>query len=254
MIVGILSAFLAALAYMTLWFIYGTLKNRSDVADVAWGGTFIAAVLASLAIGPGSTSSLLATSFVIVWGLRLSFHIYSRNKNRPEDPRYKELKAKWGKITTVQIYLRIFLVQAVLATTVALPVIFMNSADLEISNLVIVGALIWIFGFVFEVVGDRQLKQYIATKSQNEKVLDTGLWRYTRHPNYFGEVTCWWGFYVMALAMPWGWLTIIGPLTITYLILFVSGVPLLEKRFKKDQNYQEYAKKTSKFIPLPPKG
>jgi steroid 5-alpha reductase family enzyme len=122
------------------------------------------------------------------------------------------------------------------------------------ANFVNIGAgmVIWAIGFVFESVGDWQLKEFIKNKSNKGMVMDKGLWRYTRHPNYFGEVVMWWGIWVASLGNG-GWWTIVGPMTISCLIIFVSGIPLLENKMQKNKNYQEYMKRTSMFLPWPPK-
>ena len=116
-----------------------------------------------------------------------------------------------------------------------------------------IGATIWIIGFLFESIGDAQLKRHLANPDSKAMLMTSGLWRYTRHPNYFGEATQWWGIWVIALGVPFGWVAIISPLVITYLLLFVSGVPLTEKRFEGRTGWNEYKQRTSKFIPLPPR-
>lgn len=238
---------------MTLWFIVGSLRGRSDVADVAWGGTFIAISMTSYLLGPRSELARIVSLIVLVWGIRLSLHIYGRNRRKKEDSRYKELKARWGKVTKARIYTRIFVVQAALATLVSFPVIIASNSETRIGLVQIFGLFIWLVGFCFEVVGDAQLKNFLSKPRDPGSILSSGLWKYSRHPNYFGEVTGWWGIWIMALSSPFGWLGIVGPLTITYLILFVSGVPLLESRYQDNKSYQEYARKTSKFIPLLPR-
>ena len=123
----------------------------------------------------------------------------------------------------------------------------------EINLLVIIGFIVWLIGFYFESVGDKQLANFIHNPENKGKLMTEGLWKYSRHPNYFGEVTQWWGIWIIALSVPYGWVAIIGPITITILILFVSGVPLLEKKYKGRSDFEAYKKRTSIFIPLPPK-
>jgi steroid 5-alpha reductase family enzyme len=115
------------------------------------------------------------------------------------------------------------------------------------------GIIVWVIGFLFEVVGDYQLKSFLKNEANRGKIMQQGLWKYTRHPNYFGEVTLWWGIYLVALSTPGGWMTIIGPVTISFLILKVSGIPLLEKAYVNNPEFQEYARRTSAFFPLPPR-
>ena len=113
--------------------------------------------------------------------------------------------------------------------------------------------VIWLIGFSFESIGDRQLREFIRHPANKGRIMDKGLWRYSRHPNYFGEVTQWWGIFIVARSLPESWWTVIGPLTITVLILFVSGVPLLEEQYVGRDDFEEYKNRTSIFFPLPPK-
>lgn len=138
---------------------------------------------------------------------------------------------------------------------VSVPVVFANTAPSAPPEwLDLLGLAAWLYGFCFEAVGDWQLLMFIRNPDNKGKLMTTGLWRYTRHPNYFGEVTLWWGLWLMTLALQGGWLTIIGPLTITFLILKVSGIPMLEKPYEERADFQEYKRCTSAFFPLPPKG
>ena len=137
---------------------------------------------------------------------------------------------------------------------VALPILIINkSVDAGVNLLDFIGVLVWIFGFFFESVGDAQLAKFIKDPVNKGKLMQQGLWRYTRHPNYFGEVTQWWGIWLIALSVSHGLLGIIGPITITILILFVSGIPLLEKKYTSRADFEEYKQTTSIFIPLPPR-
>lgn len=132
------------------------------------------------------------------------------------------------------------------------PVLFINSLPLGYASILLpIGFVVWMIGFTFESVGDKQLKEFIANPENKGKIMDQGLWAYSRHPNYFGEVTQWWGLFIIALSVPFGIWSIIGPLTITFLILKVSGVPMLEKSFVGKPGWEEYKKKTSVFIPWP---
>jgi steroid 5-alpha reductase family enzyme len=137
---------------------------------------------------------------------------------------------------------------------IAIPFIIINSNDGNgLSWLDALGVTVWLVGFLFETIGDYQLDSFFKNPSNKGKILNTGLWRFSRHPNYFGEVVQWWGIFIIALVVPQGWLGIIGPLTITILIIKISGIPLLEKAMSQNPNYQMYKEKTSVFIPLPPR-
>ena len=137
---------------------------------------------------------------------------------------------------------------------IAYPIILINAyAGQGLRALDLLGLVIWITGFIFESVGDKQLAVFLKNPDNRSKVIQSGLWKYTRHPNYFGEATMWWGIFVLALSVPLGWSGIISPLTITFMLLFVSGVPMLEKKMMENPEFREYAKVTSKFIPWFPK-
>jgi steroid 5-alpha reductase family enzyme len=244
---------LALLGYMTIWFIVSVIKKRNDVADIAWGLGFIFMAWLSFFVSGFSFKSLLVNGLVTVWGLRLALHIYNRNKNKSEDSRYLEWRKTW-KNFYLRSYLQVFLLQGIFLFLISLPVIFINySVSGKFGILEIIGLFIWGLGFYFESTGDRQLKEFISNPENKGKLMDKGLWKYSRHPNYFGEVTQWWGIFIIALSLPDSFITIIGPLTITILILFVSGIPLLEKKYVGRPDFEDYKNRTSIFIPLPPR-
>lgn len=248
-----LNSGLIILAYATLWFIFSILKKRNDIADIAWGIGYIVLCVYYFLYFPNQARHLLLYSLVLLWGLRLSIHIALRNKGKSEDYRYKKWRQEWGKIFYLRSYLQIYLLQGVLLLIIISPITLASSQiQSSLNYLDLLGLSIWIVGFFFETVGDYQLSQFIKTK-QPGQIMTSGLWQYTRHPNYFGEVTMWWGIFIITLTSPISIFGIIGPLTITFLILFVSGVPMLEEKYKDNPKFQEYSNKTSKFFPLPPK-
>lgn len=251
--------------FFTTGFTLAQLKKDNSIADIFWGLGFVVVAITSTILGiMYNTSTLPAfiiSGLVVVWGIRLFLHIGIRNWNKPEDFRYQAMRKKWGtNHPKLQAFFKVFMAQGILLYIIALPIIFVHAApkgaiDLLHTILIGVGILIWVIGFIFEAVGDAQLKRFIANKSNKGKIMDKGLWRYTRHPNYFGESAMWWGIFIimMSSTATIGWIAIISPITITYLIRFVSGVPLLEEKYKDNEAYQAYAKKTSIFFPLPPK-
>jgi steroid 5-alpha reductase family enzyme len=252
---SLIAASAAVLVYMVIWFLVSLALRRNDVADVAWGGGFIVAALTTLVSGDGMTPrALLVTALVIAWGLRLSLHIGLRNRGKGEDPRYRKWREEWGRYATVRSFFQIFILQGVLLLVISLPVIRVITApDTSLTLMDFLGSVVWLTGFLFETISDWQLLQYKKDPAHKGKVITTGLWRYTRHPNYFGEVTLWWGIYIIALNVPGGWMTVIGPLTITFLILKVSGIPMLEKKYEGNAEFEEYKKRTSAFFPMSPK-
>jgi steroid 5-alpha reductase family enzyme len=245
----------AVLLYMTGWFIAAQLRGRNDIADVAWGLGFILAAAVSLAAGGVyPPRGLLVSGLLLVWGIRLALHIHTRNRGKGEDPRYRKWREEWGRWFLLRSFLQVFMLQGVLLVLVAVPVIFVNAAPSPPLNwLAGLGVAVWLTGFAFEAIGDWQLLQFIRNPVNKGKLMTGGLWRYTRHPNYFGEVTLWWGIWLIALVVPGGWLTVVGPLTITVLILKVSGIPMLEKPYEGRADFQAYKRRTSAFFPLPPR-
>jgi steroid 5-alpha reductase family enzyme len=245
----------AVLLYMTGWFIVAQVRGRNDIADVAWGLGFILVALVSLVTsGVYSARGVLVSGLALIWGLRLALHIHSRNRGRGEDPRYLKWREEWGKWFVLRSFLQVFMLQGFLLLLVAVPIVFANKAPAgPLGWLDLLGLLVWLYGFGFEAIGDRQLLKFIRDPDNKGKLMTSGLWRYTRHPNYFGEVTLWWGVWLMTLSLSGGWLTVVGPLTITILILKVSGIPMLEKPYEERADFQEYKRRTSAFLPLPPR-
>jgi steroid 5-alpha reductase family enzyme len=245
---------LGVLAYMCVWFCVALTLKRRDVVDSAWGLGFVLVAWMTFALrNNDSWTTTAAVLLTTLWGIRLFLHVTTRNWKKKEDYRYTQL----GDLGTVKLWARtftnVFLLQGVLMILISLPVIAIMSAEkAPIYWFAAVGAVVWLFGIIFEAVGDYQLREFLKTKAKGQ-IMQSGLWRYSRHPNYFGEVTAWWGAAIVALSYGqlWG---LIGAATITILILKVSGIPLLEQRYVKDKAFQAYAKRTSIFIPLPPKG
>lgn len=249
--------FAAAVAFMSVMFMVGRSVRRYDIVDTAWGLTFIviALVCLYLATKPG-LPTWLVTALVVVWGFRLSLHIFQRLLNSTrEDKRYTELRAKWRSGNeAVNVYFRIYVTQAVLATIVMTPVIIISSSSSSSSYLFpLTGAVIWLIGFVIEVVADRQLREFLSQPTNRGSLMTNGLWNYSRHPNYFGELTQWWGIGIIALSVPHGWLGLIGPIVLSYIIIFVSGVRLSERSFLGRPGWAEYKARTSVLLPWPPK-
>ncbi len=251
---------LGSILFLSVVFGIAWYRSRFDLIDVAWGLAFIAIALISYTTHYTFLYSLqtLVTALVVIWGFRLSLHIYARwDTSKAEDKRYKALRDQYKNKSgglLANMYLRVFLVQAILVVVVSLPVIVVNASHyMKPSILTLIGLIIWVIGFYFEAVGDYQLKKHVANPKNKGKLMTSGLWRYTRHPNYFGELTQWWGIFIIALPFSYWWLGLVGPVVLTILLLFVSGVPLTEKHFKGRKGWDEYKHRTSPFLPLPPK-
>lgn len=242
--------------YMSFWFVVSLVKKRNDVADVAWGLGFVLLAWLAFFIADGdfaNVRALLVNVLVSVWGLRLAWHIHTRNKGKTEDYRYLAWRKEWGKWFYLRSYAQVYLLQGFLLFLIVSPVLVVHSnPGSALGVLDVVGVAVWLLGFYFEVVGDVQLARFIKDPANKGRLMTTGLWAYTRHPNYFGEVTQWWGIWLIVLSVSNGVFAIIGPLTITFLILKVSGIPMLEKKMEENPEFAEYKRKVSKFIPLPP--
>lgn len=249
---------LAAMVFMSLMFIIGKRMQRYDIVDVAWGLVFIVITSASLLLGDQiDFVRLLVLAMVSVWGLRLSSHIYRRLRaTTSEDKRYVELRKKWRSSNeNVAIFFRIYIVQAMLASIVCLPVVILNTSASNVSlPFVIVGFIIWAIGFTIEFLADRQLRQFIGNAQNKGQLMTRGLWGYSRHPNYFGELLLWWGVGIIAVGVPSGWVGLIGPAMISYLIIFVSGIPPTERAFAGRPGWDRYKRQTSVLIPWFTKG
>lgn len=241
--------------FVSLLFVISVIIKRNDIADVAWGfGIFLVALI-SYVDGPHNGLTTLLTLLAGLWGLRLTVRIGWRNLKKDEDYRYKKWRDSWGAWFYPRSFLQVYLLQGILMVIIGYPFVhagvYGESAD--VGWVALVGVAVWVVGYFFEVVGDYQLDQFIANPDNKGKIMDQGLWRYTRHPNYFGEVTMWWGILLIVLCLPLWYYALISPLVITFLILKVSGVPMLEEKFAGNPAFEAYKKRTSVFIPLPPK-
>ena len=246
-----LSAALVVFLYMTALYLLALRRKDNSIADVAWGPGFIlVAWFTFILYGSFTLRQLTACFLVLIWGLRLSVRIYLRNSGKGEDARYRKWREEWGKSFIIRSYLQVFLLQGGILLLNITPVLFINTyAAGNPGPMDLLGVSLWVMGFCFESVADLQLDRFIKNPDNRGKIMNQGLWRYSRHPNYFGEVTMWWGIYILTLSVPWGWVSVIGPLTISYIILFVSGVPMTERFMEDNPAFADYKRRTSAFIP-----
>jgi steroid 5-alpha reductase family enzyme len=241
--------------FVTFLFALSVMVRRNDIADIAWGvGVLLVGLIPASYYGTSGVP-LLVLFLATLWGTRLALRIFLRNIRKSEDVRYKTWRDSWGKWFYLRSYLQVYLLQGFLMLVVGYPLMHavLFGDGLTVGILTLIGVCVWLIGFFFEVVGDYQLDRYIRSEPKPSPILQSGLWKYTRHPNYFGEVTMWWGVWLMVAAAPMSYLALIGPLTITFLILKVSGIPMLEKRFDGNPDFEAYKKRTSAFLPLPPR-
>lgn len=257
-------------AFMTVLWLVSLAVRDASIVDPFWGLTFVLIAWAAHAAtyllqGPACLPeqcesawpppvALVVPVLVTVWGLRLAIYLAWRNLGKGEDYRYVRMRERFGASFPIVSLVVVFLLQAALAWLVSLPVQVNRAIDIELTSpLFLAGIGLWALGNAFETVGDLQLAAFRRYPANRGRVLDTGLWRYTRHPNYFGDACVWWGFFLIAASVGQWW-TIVGPILMTVLLVRVSGAGLLESTIvERRPGYAEYIRRTSGFLPLPPR-
>lgn len=244
----------ATLILATLTWLVSLLKRDVSIVDSVWSLMLLGAALAySSGVEAYTSRSSLVLTLVLVWALRLTVHVTWRNWGEQEDHRYRAIRDKYEPHFWLKSLGIIFWFQAVLAWIISMPLWAALAVPIALNMVDILAVTLWIIGMVFETVGDWQLARFKADPANNGKVMDRGLWRYTRHPNYFGECMIWWGLYLFAVPVG-AWWTIIAPLLLTYMLLKFSGVALLEENIlNRRPAYREYIARTNAFIPGLPK-
>jgi len=222
-------------------------KNDTSIANFTWGGgVMLVSLYTFFALSLFLPRQIIVTAIIAVWSTRLSIHLYKRYTGH--DPRF--LLWKWQGFKALVINIIWIFGQAILIAIMSSPVAIVNISNVRGLTLIdTIGFFIWIFGFFFEMVSDHQLFVFMSNPSNKGKVMRYGLWHYSRHPNYFGEIVMWWGIYIIALSVPYGWTSIIAPVTITFLIIFITGIPWIEKTMERNSEYQKYKERTSMLIP-----
>ncbi|MCM2580212.1 DUF1295 domain-containing protein [Streptomyces meridianus] len=247
----------AALAVMLATFAVAVAKGMHRVVDAAWGIGFAAVALASYGMSAGHGDDgrrLLVTALTAVWGLRLAGHIARRGRGHGEDPRYDRMLAKAPGSRNAYAFRMVYLLQGALVWLISLPVQAADYVPGPMSALAVTGAALWLLGLVFEAVGDFQLARFKADPANKGRIMDRGLWSWTRHPNYFGDFCVWWGLFLIVCESPVAAAaTVVAPLVMTFLLTGGSGKRLLEQHMKDRPGYREYVARTSGFFPLPPR-
>ena len=250
------SALAIGAAMFALWLLSLALRNAS-IVDIWWGpGIALGACVAWLTAGSSHPRSLLLVALAALWALRLGGYLWWRNGGHGEDPRYQAMRRHWGPRFPWISLATVFALQGVLQWIVSLPLQVGAAAPgaAPLGALDALGTLVFASGLAFEAIGDAQLARFKADPANAGRVMERGLWRYTRHPNYFGDAVAHWGLFAIALATPLGWWTALSPALMTFLLLRVSGVALLERSIgKRRPDYAAYRERTSAFIPLPPR-
>ena len=247
----------ALCAMLLLWLVSLALRDAS-IVDIWWGPGIAAIGAVAFLLSPAAAHPRSWLLFVLssLWALRLGAHLLWRNAGRGEDPRYQAMRRHWGARFAAVSLVTVFGLQGVLQWIVALPLQLAQLAPgpERLGALDAAGCALFAVGLLFEAVGDWQLARFKADPANAGRVMERGLWRYTRHPNYFGDCAAHWGMFVVALATPFGWLGAIGPLAMTVLLLRVSGVALLERSIgRRRPAYGDYQRRTSAFLPWPPR-
>lgn len=254
------SSFLFIMGIMASLWVFSLIIKDSSIVDIFWGSGFVlVAWYYAYLTSDGAFDnirSLILTILVTIWGLRLTIHLGIRNIGKPEDFRYQQFRKEGGKNYWWISFFRVFFLQGIILWVISSIYYVSDASDLtELTTLDYIGIGLWLVGFLFETVGDWQLTNFKKNPVNKGKVLDTGLWRYTRHPNYFGDALLWWGFFMFTLGSSVGWLFAFSPIFMSFLLRYVSGVPMLEASMSKNKaKYGDYMRKTSVFIPMPPKG
>ena len=246
------SAVAVAVVVFGFWLVSLRLKDAS-IADIAWGLLFVTIAWVGFAAGEGGPAMLLAAVLTTAWGLRLAVYIGRRNHGHGEDRRYGAMRARRPDRFWLWSLFGVFLLQGLLALIVSLPLQALAGAEGAIAPLVLAGACVMLFGLGFEALGDAQMSAFRSDPASRGQVMDRGLWRYTRHPNYFGDSVVWWGLWLLAVGGGAGLWTAIGPALMTFLLLRVSGVAMLESDIAdRRPGYSDYVRRTSAFLPRPP--
>ena len=252
-----LTGLLAVIALGILLWLISLAVRDSSIVDIAWGPLiFLIGLTYYLALAEPASRAHLIVALTGLWAVRLALHIGMRNLGHGEDFRYAAWRAQHPDTWWIRSYFKVFLLQGVIAWIVALPLFYAITSETPAALTVLdyAGLVVFAFGFLFEAIGDEQLRRFKADPANKGRVMNTGLWRYTRHPNYFGEAVLWWGLGLIGAATPLGWIGLVGPAIITFLLLRVSGVAMLEKTLKTTKpGYADYIARTPAFFPRMPK-
>lgn len=248
--------FLVLSLMIALWVVY-LFKRNAGIVDIGWAFSFILCTAAYFAIGNGDFWKKLILAFmVVVWAGRLGWHLYCRFMRNEEEPRYCDIRKKWGGDPSNFLFLMMFILQGVIVIILSLPFLIVNLNGLPgLTSMEVIGFLLWFIGVGGEALADSQMASFHEHPENTGKICRNGLWYYSRHPNYFFEFIVWVGFFIFALSTPLGWISVIAPALMLGLLLKGSGIPLNEAEALRTKGdlYREYQRTTSAFIPWFPK-
>jgi steroid 5-alpha reductase family enzyme len=254
--INLVSGAAVAVLVVSTWVLSLVLRDAS-IVDIAWGLGFVVVGWLAFLLGDGAIErKALVAALTTVWGLRLAAHMLKLRLGKGEDFRYREMRARYGRRFPLVSLFSVYLLQGLGMWAVSLPI--QAAAGLPgptgLTALDLAGVALWTLGMVFEVGGDHQLARFRADPLNRGKVMDRGLWRYTRHPNYFGDFCVWWGIFLIALAAEGAWWAVAGPITMTLIFTKLFGVPLMERHLASTKpGYEEYVRRTSAFFPCRPR-
>jgi len=253
--VVLLTSAAAVVIFMAALWLLSVRLGDASIVDIGWGLGFVLVAAVAGHFGAGlAERRLLLLAITTIWGLRLASHLWLRWRGAHEDFRYRLMRNKHGDRFWIVSLVTVFGLQGLLMWVVSLPIQLAAGSDEPLGWVAAAGVVLWAFGVAFETVADSQLRRFRAEPANRKRVLDTGLWRWTRHPNYFGDCCAWWGIWLTAAETAAGRFGIVGPIVMTVLLTRVSGVPMLEHSMaKRRPDYTSYVQRTSSFIPRPPR-
>jgi steroid 5-alpha reductase family enzyme len=239
--------------WMTWWYFIARFFRRTDIVDMVWWLSYGIIALMFYLFFSTSSLAILPLVFVLVWSARLVSHIIVRLTRHSEDARYTAFRISWWKYFFVKSYIYIFLLQWFFIAIISLPLLFLFTKNIFLTPQFIIGALLWVVWFLCEYFADRQMNEFRANKNNAWKIIQTWLWKYSRHPNYFWELLMWWSLWIMSVQNYPSIIGILSPLLLSYIIIFVTGIPMLEASLAKRTWFEAYKKSTSILILLPRK-
>lgn len=245
--------------YLIVTLVVAFIRENNSIMDIVYGSAFVFIAWCLVFFWQGwSIQQMIVLACVTVWGVRLTTYRFLRHWGKPEDFRYRTWREEWQKNGMLYFFFRslgqIYLLQGIVILVVSLPVlVIFSTTQGPMTWYNWLGLILWSIGFCFESVADYQLNRFIRHQTDENGLMTTGLWKYTRHPNYFGEATMWWGLFLVVLGLPLSHLVLVSPVLITFLLTQVSGIPMQEARFAGRSDWEKYKKRTSAFIPWFPK-
>ena len=240
---------LIVFVFMVVMFLIAQKMKDNSIVDIGWGIGFVLIAASCFLQSERTTVQWIALALVSVWGIRLATYIYSRNIGNGEDYRYAQWRKEWGKYVVVRAFFQVFMLQGLIMLIVASPLYVIFSEPTSVGWNTYIALAVWVVGFYFEAMGDYQMTQFKKDPANKGIVMRKGVWKYTRHPNYFGDATQWWGIFLLALSSPYWYLAAIGPAVMHFFLVKVSGVAMLERKYRGNPKYADYIATTSAFIP-----